>query len=66
MRRVVVLAEAAEDLLVLLEETVKPQLGGGPHSGFETLTNALALCFDSGILIAVADVLQQVRHLCCK
>src|ERR1019366_2609595 len=41
----------------------KPQFGRGPNTRLETFTNDLALYFDSGIVIAVADVLQQGRGL---
>ena len=48
---------------MLLQKIGQPQLGCCPNVGFETFANDLAADFNSAIVIAVADVLQQVRHL---
>jgi hypothetical protein len=49
--------------LKLFQKIGQPQLGSCPNVGFETFANDLAADFNSAIVIAVADVLQQVRHL---
>ena len=43
-------------------EIRQPHRGGCPNRSFPTLTNRLAANFHSAIVIAVADVLQRVRH----
>jgi len=48
--------------LVLLDKIGQAQLGGGPGGGLEALAKNLAIDFDAAIVIAIADVLQQVRH----
>ena len=53
----------AADFLMLFEKIGQPQLGRCPNIGSEAFANDLAAGFNSAIVIAVADVLQQVRHL---
>jgi hypothetical protein len=48
---------------MLLHKIGQSQLGGGPRAGLEALAKDFAADFDSAIVIAIADVLQQVRHL---
>ena len=48
--------------LMFFENVVLPQFGLRPHMRCEALANGLAADLDSAIVIAVADVLQQVRH----
>lgn len=55
--------EMAAGFLMVFQEIGQPQLGCCPNVGFETFANDLADDFNSAIVIAVADVLQQVRHL---
>ncbi|MGD0261162.1 MAG: hypothetical protein ABSD29_15230 [Verrucomicrobiota bacterium] len=50
-------------LLLSLEKTRQSQLGRCPDCGFKALPYHLAADFNSAIVISVADVLQQVRHL---
>ncbi len=48
--------------LVFFEKVGQTELGGCPNVGFETLANDLAPDLDPAIVVAVADVLQQVWH----
>ena len=49
-------------LIVCFYKIRQSKLGGCPNRSSQALTNRLAVNFDSAIVIAVADVLQQVRH----
>jgi hypothetical protein len=47
---------------MIFQKVGQPQLCGGPNIRFQALTNDLAADLYSAIIIAVADVLQQMRH----
>jgi len=60
---IVLFCEMAAGFLILFQKIGQPQLGCCPNFGLETFANDLAADFNSAIIIAVAAVLQQVRHL---
>ena len=58
-----VAGQIAREFPMLFQRIVQPKLGRRPKAGFETFANDLAADSNSAIVIAVADILQQVRHL---